>query len=71
VAIGLTTCHVVSVYGYKLDPKVYLIDRLPIVVRPFEVLLVVLITMGIGLVVTIVPAWSAAAMRPADGLRHD
>lgn len=71
VAIGLTTCHVVSVYGYKLDPKVYLIDRLPIEVRPNEVLLVVAITMLIGLVVTIIPAWSAAALRPAEGLRHD
>ena len=27
----------VSAYGYHLDPKVYLIDRLPIDVRPFEV----------------------------------
>ena len=27
--IGLATCYVVSAYGYHLDPKVYLIDRLP------------------------------------------
>ena len=40
VAIGLVTCYVVSAYGYHLDPKVYLIDRLPIDVRPFEVVLV-------------------------------
>ena len=32
-AIGLATCYVVSSYGYHLDPKVYLIDRLPIEVR--------------------------------------
>ena len=37
VAIGLATCYVVSAYGYHLDPKVYLIDRLPIEVQWFEV----------------------------------
>src|SRR5689334_21131057 len=33
VAIGLAICLVVSSYGYRLDPKVYLIDHLPIEVR--------------------------------------
>jgi lipoprotein-releasing system permease protein len=71
VGIGLVTCHVVSVYGYHLDPKVYLIDRLPIDVRPFEVLLVAGVTMLISIVATLVPAGNASAMRPVDGLRYD
>jgi lipoprotein-releasing system permease protein len=71
VALGLVTCHMMSSYGYRLDPKVYLIDRLPIVVRPSEVLLVVGITMAIGIVVTLIPSWGASSLRPADGLRHD
>ena len=71
VAIGLGTCYVVSRYGYHLDPKVYLIDRLPIEVRPLEVLLVAGITMVISLVSTLVPSQSAAALRPVDGLRYD
>jgi ABC-type lipoprotein release transport system permease subunit len=60
-----------SSYGYHLDPKVYLIDRLPIEVKWLEVLLVAGITMAISLVSTIVPAQSAAALRPVDGLRYD
>lgn len=71
VVIGLVTCFVVSRYGYHLDPKVYLIDRLPIEVRSFEVLLVAGITMAISIVATIVPSQSAASLRPVDGLRYD
>jgi lipoprotein-releasing system permease protein len=71
VGVGLATCYVVAGYGYHLDPKVYLIDRLPIEVRWWEVLLVAAITMGISVVATLVPAASAAALRPVDGLRYD
>lgn len=71
VAIGLALCFVMTSYGYKLDPKVYLIDRLPIEVKWFEVLLVAGITMAISIVSTIVPAQSAASLRPVDGLRYD
>ena len=71
VAIGLVICSVVSRYGYHLDPKVYLIDRLPIEVRPLEVLLVAGITMVISVIATVVPSQSAAALRPVDGLRYD
>jgi len=71
VAFGLYTCFVVSHYGYRLDPKVYLIDRLPIEVRPLEVLLVAGITMLISVIATIVPSQSAAALRPVEGLRYD
>ena len=71
VLIGLALCFVMASYGYKLDPKVYLIDRLPIEVKWFEVLLVAGITMVVSLVSTIVPAQSAASLRPVDGLRYD
>jgi lipoprotein-releasing system permease protein len=71
VAIGLATCYVVSAYGYRLDSKVYLIDRLPIEVRPEEVLLVAGITMAVSLVATVFPARGASALRPVDGLRYD
>ncbi|HEU4616137.1 MAG TPA: FtsX-like permease family protein, partial [Kofleriaceae bacterium] len=71
VAIGLVTCYVVSAYGYHLDPKVYLIDRLPIDVRWFEVLLVAGVTLAISLIATWAPAKAASALRPVEGLRYD
>ena len=71
VGMGLALCFVVSSYGYHHDPKVYLIDRLPIEVRGFEVALVAAITMVISVISTIAPASAASALRPVEGLRYD
>jgi lipoprotein-releasing system permease protein len=71
IAVGLATCFAVGGYGYRLDPKVYLIDRLPIDVRPVEVLVVIGVTMLISLCAALVPAWRAASLTPVQGLRYD
>jgi lipoprotein-releasing system permease protein len=71
LGLGLTVCEVVARFGYRLDPKVYLIDRLPIEVRPLEVLLVGVITMIISTLATLFPAGKASSLRPVDGLRYD
>ena len=71
VGMGLAICKVVHAYGYHLDPKVYLIDRLPIDVRGIEVLLVVGVTMVISAVAAIVPAYQASQLTPVEGLRYD
>ncbi|MGN6106234.1 MAG: ABC transporter permease [Kofleriaceae bacterium] len=71
VSLGLAICYVVSSYGYHLDPKVYLIDRLPIEVDGSEVLMVCGITMAISVIATLFPAQSASSLRPVDGLRYD
>jgi lipoprotein-releasing system permease protein len=71
VGLGLTLCAVMSRYGYPLDPKVYLIDKLPIQVDPFEVLLVGGITMVICFFATLYPAHKASSLRPVEGLRYD
>lgn len=71
IGLGVSTCIVVRSYGYRLDPKVYLIDRLPISVRPSEVLLVAVMTMLICLAATLIPTFKAASLHPVDGLRHE
>ncbi|HEX9328612.1 MAG TPA: FtsX-like permease family protein, partial [Reyranella sp.] len=71
LAIGLTLCKVVERYNYHLDPKVYLIDRLPIAVNPSEVALVALITMVISGLATLFPAAKASSLTPVEGLRYD
>ncbi len=71
VGIGLTLCKVVERYNYRLDPHVYLIDRLPISVNPLEVALVALITMVISGIATLFPAFKASALTPVEGLRYD
>jgi lipoprotein-releasing system permease protein len=71
VVVGIATCYVVSNYGYHLDPKVYLIDKLPIEVRWIEVVVVAAITMFVSLVMTLIPALTASGLRPVEGLRYD
>ncbi len=71
VVVGLFVCFVVQRYGYTLDAKVYLIDRLPVQVSPFEVAAVALETMGICFAATLYPSLRAAGLRPVDGLRME
>jgi lipoprotein-releasing system permease protein len=71
IALGLLVCAVVERYGYALDPKVYLIDRLPVQIRPAEILLVAGITFAICFVATIYPSLKAAHLKPVDGLRYE
>ncbi|MGE0867941.1 MAG: ABC transporter permease [Kofleriaceae bacterium] len=71
VGMGLTLCLVVAKYGYRLDPGVYQIDRLPISVNPLEVVLVAGVAMAISVLATIVPARTASALHPVEGLRYD
>jgi lipoprotein-releasing system permease protein len=71
VIIGIATCYVMANYGFHLDPKVYLIDKLPIEIKPFEVACVVAATILISVLATIVPALTASSLRPVEGLRYD
>jgi lipoprotein-releasing system permease protein len=69
LGLGLLVCKGLLVYGFKLDPKVYFISRLPVNVRPTEFLLTGAIAILICLIATVAPALYAARLRPADGLR--
>ena len=71
ILLGLTACWAVKEFGYHLDPKVYLIDRLPIAVRWIEVAVVAGITMVISIIATLFPAAKASSLRPVEGLRYD
>jgi len=68
--LGIVVCKGLLVYGFKLDPKVYFISRLPVEVRPQEFLLTGAIAIGICLAATIVPSLYAARLRPAEGFRE-
>ncbi len=68
--VGLGVCKGLLVYGFPLDPKVYFISRLPVLVRPQEFLVTGAIAIVICLLATIIPSWYAASLRPADGFRN-
>lgn len=69
--IGGAVVFYLSAVRMELDPKVYLIDHLPVVVSGGEFLVTGAIAFAICTVATIVPCLWAARMLPVEGLRHE
>jgi lipoprotein-releasing system permease protein len=67
---GAVTAYL-SVYSFPLDPKVYLIDHLPVRVSAPEFLNTVLIALGICTTAGLLPSYWAARLLPADGVRYE
>jgi lipoprotein-releasing system permease protein len=67
--IGGTICGYLNYFRFPLDPKVYLIDHLPIRTSWTEFAWTVLIAIGICITATLIPSLWAARMLPAEGVR--
>jgi lipoprotein-releasing system permease protein len=70
IACGLLVCGLAKLYGYPLDPKVYLIGQLPVQVSPREIIAVAAATLAICVLATLYPSLRASNLRAVDGLRH-
>jgi lipoprotein-releasing system permease protein len=70
IGYGLLVCELAQLYGYPLDPKVYLIGRLPVQISPREIVAVAAATLAICVLATLYPSLRASRMNAADGLRY-
>jgi lipoprotein-releasing system permease protein len=75
-AIGLVLGYALSWAGghyhlLSLAPEVYSIDYVPFAPRAIDGALVALVAIGISLVATVYPSWSAARILPAEALRYE
>jgi lipoprotein-releasing system permease protein len=75
-AIGLVLGYALSWAGgtyhvLALAPEVYSIDYVPFAPRAVDGLLVAVVSVGISLIATIYPSWSAARILPAEALRYE
>jgi lipoprotein-releasing system permease protein len=69
LAIGGAICGYLNYFKFPLDPKVYLIDHLPIRTSLTEFTITVVIALFICLTATLIPSFWAARLLPADGIR--
>jgi lipoprotein-releasing system permease protein len=75
-AIGLVLGYALSWAGghyhlLSLAPEVYSIDYVPFAPRAMDGALVALVAIGISLIATMYPSWSAARILPAEALRYE
>ncbi|HEX8815755.1 MAG TPA: FtsX-like permease family protein [Terriglobales bacterium] len=74
--IGLIVGYALSWVGGQyhllaLAPEVYSIDYVPFAPRAVDGLLVAVVSIGISLIATVYPSWSAARILPAEALRYE
>jgi lipoprotein-releasing system permease protein len=67
---GLLGCWAGKNFGLPLNPDVYYIDKLPIHVDPSSVAAAGAAGVIISIAATLYPAFLAARVRPAAGMRH-
>jgi lipoprotein-releasing system permease protein len=70
IIYGLLICVLVRLYGYPLDPKVYLIGALPVQIPAAEIVTVAATTLAIAFLATVYPSLRASRLEAVDGLRH-
>lgn len=70
LAFGYGGCVVLREYGFPLDPKVYLINQLPVQMNPWEFLLTAAFALLVCALATLYPAIKAARLDPVAGLRY-
>jgi len=71
VVTGLVFCLSLSIYGVRLDPEVYYIDRLPVAVNGSDYIAVAIAALLICTISTIYPARAASMLSPVEGLRYE
>lgn len=71
MGLGYGACQLLIAYGWPLDPKVYLIDQLPLEISSIDYVMTAGVTLVICTLFTIVPSWHASLYKPVDGLKHE
>lgn len=68
---GYVGCIVLRKYGFPLDPKVYLINELPVRMNPVEFAFTAAFALVVCVLATLYPAIRAARMDSVEGLRYE
>lgn len=71
LTLGYAVCRWILEYGFPLDPKVYFISKLPVLIQPLEFALTGVFAIVVCLIATMWPAMYASRLRPAEAFREN
>jgi lipoprotein-releasing system permease protein len=60
-----------ALHANLFPSEVYFLSRLPAIVDPAEVFLIVAMTLALAVLASIYPAWRAARLDPVEALRYE
>ncbi len=69
--LGWLGCQLVDRIGIALPGDVYIIDSLPVAMRPDDFLLVSLAAVLLSFAATLYPSWEAARLDPIEAIRYE
>ncbi len=55
----------------QIPPDIYFIERLPVSIHPWDVLLIIVVSLLISLLATIYPALQASRLQPVEAIKHE
>jgi lipoprotein-releasing system permease protein len=70
LGLGFALCRWILIFGFPLDPKVYFISKLPVIIRPGDFMLTGVFAVIVCLLACMWPALHAARLRPAEAFRE-
>ncbi|MGA3083190.1 MAG: lipoprotein-releasing ABC transporter permease subunit [Thermodesulfobacteriota bacterium] len=69
---GVGLCRILEKYQFiKLPSDVYYISSLPVLMKGWDILMIVASALGICLLATLYPAWQASRLDPAEAIRYE
>ena len=69
---GVVLCELLKRYEFiKLPSDVYYISTFPVLMEPFDIVLICCAGVAISLIATLYPSWQAAKLNPVEALRYE
>jgi lipoprotein-releasing system permease protein len=70
-AAGYLFCKLIEKFGVGLNPEIYYIDKLPVVIEPMAFISVAAVAMVLVFIATIYPARRGGSIAPVEGFREE
>ena len=71
VAGGLFLCWILQRSHFQLPAQLYAMKTVPVIIQPWDVVLIAATAVVISVLATIYPAWRAARLQPVEAIQYE